>query len=248
MVYREFHKQTMPEEIVQEILQKIQKGELRPGDTLPTESELMKNMGVSRSCVREALRALSIMNIIVIHPGRRTYITSLAPDLLMEHLEFVISLEDATLLQLFEVRKLIEVACAGLAAERIQDDEIQSLEALLQQDQTENIDAQLHRQIVEITKNPILKRVYTSIEKLGEISRRLTEGIPGVYEQSLKDHAIVVQTIISRDPKTSQEAMLKHLTFMEAKLRQNIASNEHPETVSNTVQSKEPINVTEESL
>ena len=111
MKLKKFQKLTMPEEIVREILGMIQRGELRPGDQMPSEIEMMERMNVSRSSVREALRALSVMNVISTHPGRRTYVTSLAPDLLMEHLEFVISLEDDTLFQLFE---LTEVARGGL--------------------------------------------------------------------------------------------------------------------------------------
>ncbi len=222
MAFQKFKKRTMSEEIVQEILKMIQRGEYRPGDQIPSEIELMERMNVSRSSIREALRALSVMNVISIHPGRRTYVTSLAPDLLMEHLEFVIGLEDETLLQLFESRKLLEVGCASLAAERISDEEIQELEKIIQQDNFYDMDIQLHRKIVEITKNPIIRRVYSSIEKLGEMSRKRTAQLPGVRDQSRKDHEKIVEAIIARDPNAARDAMMQHLTFVEEQLKINI--------------------------
>jgi GntR family transcriptional repressor for pyruvate dehydrogenase complex len=222
MPFQEFRKQTMSEVIVKEILAMIQSGELRPGDQIPSELDLMEKMNVSRSIVREALRALSVMNVISIHPGRRSFITSLAPELLMEHLEFVISLEDDTLLKLFETRKLIEVGIASLAAERITDDEIEKLTALAEQDAYQDMDVELHRQIVEITKNPIIRRIYSSIEKLGQMSRQRTNNIPGVRAQSQKDHVFIVKAITSRNPEEARDAMLKHLSFVEEKLREDI--------------------------
>jgi GntR family transcriptional regulator, transcriptional repressor for pyruvate dehydrogenase complex len=230
MSFREMRKLTVPEEIVQDILEMIQKGELQPGDQMPTERELMERMNVSRSSLREALSALSIMNIIKIHPGRRSIITSLEPDLLVKHLEFAISLEDTTLFHLFEVRKMLEVNCAGMAAERIEDEEIQKLVQLLEEDTLRDADIDIHREIVEITKNPIIKRIYKSIEQLSQMSRERTGNISGVREQAKKDHPEIIQTIISRDPKAAQEAMLKHLAFIEIKLREDISSSDRDKT------------------
>jgi GntR family transcriptional regulator, transcriptional repressor for pyruvate dehydrogenase complex len=225
MSFQEMRKQTVPEGIVQNILEMLQRGELKPGDQMPTERELMERMNVSRSSLREALRALSIMNIIKIHPGRRSTITSLEADLLVKHLEFAISLEGDTLFHLFEVRKMLEVNCAGLAAERIEKEEIQRLEEIIEMDSIRDMDLDIHRQIVEISKNPILKRVYLSIEQLSQASRQRTSSIPGVREQAQKDHPEIVQAIIERDPEAAREAMLKHLMFVEVKLRKDINSS-----------------------
>lgn len=241
MPFREFRKQTMPEEIVKGILVMIQQGELRPGDQLPSESELMERMNISRSSLREALKALSIMNVINVHPGRRTTITSLAPELLMEHLEFVVSLEDDTLLLLFDTRKLIEVGCASMAAERITDEEILKLNEIIKKDNFYDMDVELHQQIVEITKNPIIKRIYASIAKLGQMSRMRTANLPGVREQSQKDHALIVKAITSRNSEAARMAMLKHLSFVEEKLREDIAVTGHAEAGKDGSHNLEPV-------
>ena len=71
------------------------------------------------------------MNIIEIRQGDGTYVTSLEPDLLVEHLDFVVSLDDATILQLFEARKIVEVGAASLAAKNISKEQIKALEDCL---------------------------------------------------------------------------------------------------------------------
>lgn len=242
MPFEAFQKQTMPEEIVKAILKMIQSGELRPGDQMPTEHELMTHMNVSRSSVREALRALSIMNVIEIHPGKRTLVTSLEPDLLMEHLEFVISLEDITILHLFEMRKLLEVNCAGLAAQRITESEISEIKSLLTQDAQRDIDVDMHRMIVDIAKNPIIKRVYTSIEQLSRMSRERTGTLEGVREQARRDHPEIIQAIISKDKQAAENAMLRHLTFIETKLREDIEKTEKDQDNTYTEANVKPPN------
>lgn len=225
MEYKKFIKQSVPEEIVKEILQMIQRGELRSGDQLPTERELMEKLEVSRSSIREALRALSVMNVINIRQGHGTYVTSLDPELLVEHLEFIVSLEDATILHLFEVRKMIEVYCAELAARRIKPEEIAKLQSILDLHTLRDIDIELHREIAELSKNPIIKRIYSSIERLSHISRSRTGSLPGVREQASVDHARIVKAIIAHDPEEAKNSMLAHLTFVESKLREDLSSH-----------------------
>lgn len=225
MKYKKFIKQSVPEEIVKEFLRLIQDGELKPGDQLPSERELMEQLDVSRSSVREALRALSVMNVINIRQGHGTYVSSLDPHSLVEHLEFVVSLEDATILHLFEVRKMIEVYCAELAAKRIKPDEISQLKLKLDDEDIRNVDIGLHSEIAKLSKNPILMRIYSSIERLSQISRDRTGSIPGVREQAEKDHEKIVEAIISKDPETAKNAMLEHLQFVESKLKEDLKSN-----------------------
>lgn len=225
MKYKKMVKQSVPEEIVKEILQMIQRGDLKPGDQLPTERELMEQLGVSRSSIREALRVLNVMNVINIRQGHGTYVSSLDPELLVEHLEFVVSLEDATLLHLFEVRKMIEVYCAELAAKRIKPDEIIHLQKKLDLNSLRDIDTELHREIAELTKNPILIRIYASIDRLSLMSRNRTGSLPGVREQATIDHTRIVKAIIAHDPEEAKLAMMQHLTFVERKLKEDLAAH-----------------------
>jgi GntR family transcriptional repressor for pyruvate dehydrogenase complex len=226
--FGQFKKSAISEEILDRLLDLIREGRLRPGDRLPPERELAAMMGVSRPSLREALRALAIMNVIAIRQGDGTYVTSLEPDLLVEHLDFVFSLDDSTFLQLFEARKILEVGIVALAAQRITDGQIAALEACLATS-TETVhdhqafleaDLELHERITEAAQNPILARFMSSISRLGFASRSRTGAIPGVREQSLRDHRAIVKALKARDPQAAQRAVLQHLNHVEQRLKE----------------------------
>ena len=84
----------------------------------PSPPPLVRLSPPAMATLREALRALAIINIVEIRQGDGTYVTSLEPELLMEPLDFVFSLDDSSLLQLFEARKVLEVGIVALAAQR----------------------------------------------------------------------------------------------------------------------------------
>src|SRR6188768_1783025 len=98
----------------------IQSGELPPGARLPTEQQLSQEMGLSRSGVREAVKVLEAARVLDVRRGDGTFVTSLAPKLLLEGVGFAVELlQGETLLEVMEVRRLLEPSAAGLAARRI---------------------------------------------------------------------------------------------------------------------------------
>lgn len=220
-------KSVLSDQIADRILQMIRDRQLNPGDKLPPERELAAMMNVSRPALREALRGLSMMNIIEIRQGAGAYVTDLEPAQLVEHLNFVFALDDSTLLQLFDARKIVEVGLIELAAQRITDEEIAALEqstALSAQvsDDPEaflQADLDLHMQIAQIARNPILARFMESIHQLGIASRRRTAHLDGVMERSSADHHRIVAALKARDVADARQAMLDHLANVEKKLR-----------------------------
>jgi len=226
MTFGTFKKSAISEDIIARLLTMIKDGQLQPGTKLPPERELAEAMQVSRPSLREALRALSIMNIIEIRQGDGTYITSLEPELLVEHLDFVFSLSDSTIIELFEARKIVEVGLAAMAAQRITDEEIAKLEESLA-NSIENVndhalflkaDVELHEIIIGAARNPFLKRFMASIYNLGHASRSRTVEIPGVVEQVVEDHRAIVNALKISNPEKAQQAMLQHLNNVEARL------------------------------
>ena len=224
--FGQFKKSAISEEILGRLLSLVREKRLQPGDKLPPERELAAMMNVSRPSLREALRALAIMNVIEIRQGDGTYVTSLEPDLLVEHLDFVFSLDDSTFLELFEARKILEVGIVALAAQRITDAQIAELEDKLTKATASvedyraflEADAELHATITQAAQNPILARLMASISRLGLASRARTGALPSVREQSSRDHQAIVAALKARDPEAAREAMLQHLHHVEQAL------------------------------
>src|SRR5436190_17300722 len=103
----------------------IQSGELPPGTRLPTEQQLSAELGISRSGVREAVKVLESARVLDVRRGDGTYVTSLAPALLLQGVGFAIEmLQGDTLLEVMEVRRLLEPAATAVAAARISDDDL----------------------------------------------------------------------------------------------------------------------------
>lgn len=223
-----FEKDVLAEKISGRLLSLIADKRLRPGDKLPSERELAAMMQVSRPSLREALRALAMMKIVEIRQGDGTYVTSLQPELLVEHLDFVFRLDDSTFLQLLEARKIVEVGIAALAAERITNEEIAELEACLEKaircvgdhQAFLQTDLELHQKITLAARNPILTRQMASITRLGLASRSRTVNIPGVAEKVVEDHRAIVLAIKAHDSEAACQAMRRHLENVETRLEQ----------------------------
>jgi GntR family transcriptional repressor for pyruvate dehydrogenase complex len=216
-------REAVPQQIVSRLLDLIQQRHLGPGDRLPAERELAATMGVSRSSLREALRALTVLGVTDMRHGTGTYVSSLEPDLLVRPLSFVLSLSDGGFDQLFEARRVVEPAIAALAAERADDATLDRLDALVTRADAviENADAflvadvELHDVIREAAGNAILGRFMESIHALGLASRQATGTRRAVRDQSVKDHREIVQALRARDAAGAADAMRRHLENVE---------------------------------
>ena len=120
----------------------IQTGELPPGARLPPEAQLAAQIGLSRSGVREAVKVLESARVLDVRRGNGTYVTSLAPGLLLEGLGVAVELlRDDTLLEVMEVLRLLEPAATALAALRMSQAQLDELAGLLR-DMTSADDAE----------------------------------------------------------------------------------------------------------
>jgi GntR family transcriptional repressor for pyruvate dehydrogenase complex len=226
-----FQKDSLSEKIVDRLLQLIREKQLKPGDRLPPERELAVSMGVSRPSLREALRALSVMKIIENRQGSGTYITSLEPEMLIEHLDFIIALNDKAFLDLFQARKILEVGLVALAAQSINEDELAALETCLKRSEASindpeaflQTDLELHQRIAEAARNQILTLFVKSINDLNIASRRRTGELRAVRELTLKDHHLILAALTAQDPKLAAQAMRDHLDHVEQRLKQMAA-------------------------
>ena len=215
----------LAEKIASQILSMIRERKVRPGDRLPPERELASMMKVSRPSLREALRALSLMGIIDRRQGSGTRVASLEPSRLIEHFDLIFSLEDAAFLELFQARKILEVGLAGLAADRITDEELRGIEDILKEgedniDNSEDFskcDIRFHEAISQASGNRILSIFMASVAQLNLYSRRRTGELADVRRHTRKAHRDIFGALAKHDHQKSEAAMLYHLSFVESR-------------------------------
>ncbi|MEW6545793.1 MAG: FadR/GntR family transcriptional regulator [Bacillota bacterium] len=205
--------------VARQIVSMISTGRLKAGDRLPPERELASELGVGRPAVREALRALQMMNILEVRHGDGTYVTSLQPGSLIEPYRMFLSLGVMTIEHLFEARRVLEAAVAEFAAQRITQDELaalrkcisQAAEALDDPRRFLEADLRIHSVIAQASRNPVLMAIMESIGSLLRASRELTVTLPGVRERALSDHRLIVDALEARDAKQSSKLMAAHV-------------------------------------
>ena len=212
------------EEIVRQVKQLIAEGRFKSGDRLPPERELAEKFVVSRTSVREALRALESLGLIDIRPGEGTFVREVSIDALVGPLALVMTSQREAIGELFEARRVLEPAIAALAASRATPDEVQEMERILD-DQAREIaagrtglaqDAAFHAAVGTAAHNRAITRVVHAIMDLLTQSREESLNTPGRPTRSHQDHRRIVEAITRRDSGAARQAMLDHLVAVEA--------------------------------
>lgn len=202
----------------------IRSGGLKPGDRLPPEKELSSSLGLSRNSLREAVKALEMVNVLVVRRGDGTYVTNLRPSSAMDAMSFVLELQhDETILDLLEVRRVLEAAAGARAAARITPLEVKDLQDLLSQVGPEsNVeelvahDLAFHQRIARVAGNEFLCDLLDVVA--GRTSRvRVWRGITqaGAIERTLGEHALIVAALELRDPALTSARLVAHVSGVE---------------------------------
>jgi DNA-binding FadR family transcriptional regulator len=216
------------DEAILKIKEMIVAGDLKPGQKLPREADLAEALGLSRSSLREAVKALSVIRILDVRQGDGTYVTSLAPEILLDALSFVVDLhQDDTVLDILEVRRIIEPAATAMACLRISEEEIQGLYALIG-DMTEDStledlirdDMVFHGRIASASGNDYLAGLLEGLSSKtarARIWRGVTEG--KATSRTLAEHRAIVDALAARDVEAARAWATIHVAGVEQWLR-----------------------------
>ncbi len=214
----------LTDEAIERIKAMILSGELNAGDKLPREADLAAELGLSRSSLREAVRALSLANILRVRRGDGTYVTSLEPPLLLEALSFIVdSQHGASALEFLRVRRILEPAAAAMAAELITDEQVRGLRQLLDSlgphpsvDALVANDIEFHRRISAYSANSALCSLLVSLS--GPTMRaRIWGGLTqtGSTRRRIAEHRAILDALTSRDPELARSWATVHLDSVE---------------------------------
>lgn len=215
------------EQVVEQIRALIARGELHPGDRLPAERELAKQLGISRPSLRAGLRMLVAMGLLRARHGSGTFIADGPPALGSEQLSLLAELHGFTFDQMFEARCVLEVQIAGLAAERATAehlaniaDEVANMYAALNDPQQYLIhDIRFHRAIAAASNNPILATIVEMVSAVMYDRRRETIGRAHDFKESIDMHQRIYRTIRTHKPDEARAAMHEHLVLAQKAYR-----------------------------
>ncbi len=222
------------ERVAVQIEQRILDGELHSGDRLPTERELAEQFQVSRTAVREALKILAQKGLVDMRPGRGTIVIDGAHEALQHSLGLVMRLklgEVGGSNSLVEVREILEVEIAALAAERAREQEIAALQeavrvmdrSLADADAFIAADNLFHEALAQATQNALILTLVKSIVHLLSEQRKQIFATEGAPQRGQVHHKSILASVIQHDPEAARAAMRAHLR----QVREDVEASPH---------------------
>jgi GntR family transcriptional repressor for pyruvate dehydrogenase complex len=213
----------LTEEVVRRFKALLADGKLKPGGRLPAERDLAVLFAISRPSLRHGLKALELIGAI---ESRRhgTFVTKSAAKVLHEPLHFAVLLNSTSFEEVYEVRRIVEVELAGLAAQRATPAELDEIEnCLTQQKVNVNLgreflqkDLEFHNLIARASHNALFATVLGGLRSImSDKMRVLLESpradVPKSVHSTLDQHAEIVRRLRSANPAGARKAMLHHL-------------------------------------
>jgi GntR family transcriptional repressor for pyruvate dehydrogenase complex len=222
LAYRTVRTARLYEQIVAQVEDSILKGVLKPGDQLPPERDLAQRFGVSRTAVREAVKALREKGLVEAYTGRGTFVTNGTSQAIRQSLNLIIKIsQQEGTLHLAELRRILEPEIAALAAPRIEEqllatmrESVESMDRSIRAHDPESYieaDLDFHLALAEAAGNPLILALIDSIVELLRAQRSRIFKVNGGPERGQFHHKRILKAIEERDAKSARAAMLAHL-------------------------------------
>ncbi|SED28263.1 transcriptional regulator, GntR family [Rhodobacter sp. 24-YEA-8] len=217
----------LSDSVVEQLRAMIASGQLRPGDALPSERDMMARMGVGRPAVREALQQLHTQGLITISHGERSRVNPLNPDLALHQINDIASLliaaEPGNLGHLRDARKLFETGLVRMTATKATPADVERLRGLVGLQRAAlgdtaafmRADIDFHTALAAILGNPVITAL--SHAMLGWLFKHHDTLLhwSGHETVTLAEHEAITDAIATQDPDLAAERMQKHLDRSE---------------------------------
>lgn len=211
------------------IKQMVIDGTLKPGDRLPTESELSERIGVSRNSLREAVKALSVIRVLDVRQGDGTYVTALEPEQLLESLAFVLDLhQDSSYVEIIEIRRLLEPVAVEQACPHLVDADFVQLEQTMADldgsstiEELVEADIAFHHLINDRCPNDYLSSLLDSLASStsrARVWRGLTDD--SAVERTLSEHRRILDALRADRADLARTYAAAHVAGVESWLLQ----------------------------
>ncbi|MEM6281542.1 MAG: FadR/GntR family transcriptional regulator [Chloroflexota bacterium] len=219
--FQSIQQPSVVDQITQTIRDALIRGELSPGQKLPSEPELARQLGVGRSAVREALKVLQAIGVVESRRGSGTYVVEEPSDRMLNPLSFAILLGTNVSSELIELRVMIEIGYCELAASQATAADMQKIEQAARalenavshadHEHLAQLDLNFHYAILEATHNPLVQKIGRAVEELffSSISNNFKE-VQNV-EQAVAAHRDIITALHSHDLHQIRTAIVDSL-------------------------------------
>ena len=212
------------EQVIQQIKDMIADGSLKKGDKLPSERELVENLKVSRSSIREALRSMENIGLIECRQGIGNFIGTNMENSLYEPLSIMFLLQDNTSQEIFELRLAIEVETAELAAKKINLEELKELKLLVNkmkqtddQNLSISLDKEFHYKVAQAAHNVLMLNMMNAVSSLVDAYRKDALVKIVAVKDNIKvlalQHEKIYKALSENNSEESVKAMKAHINF-----------------------------------
>ena len=222
------------EEIVQEMRSRIVAGQFGQDGELPTEAQLSQSFGVSRTVSREAMRTLRAQGLVAVSRGRRPRVCPVDPQVAIGGLQTLVLRSDVSVRHLFEIRRLLELEIAHIAAQRATEHDCDALQtAIDDQQRAQSVakqmecDRRFHEVLARATGNVLFSMLLGTVAPLLDASRKTTLSRVGPG-RAVEGHTAILASLRARDPQAARRAMELHLKMAEEDLGESLPGANSP--------------------
>lgn len=215
---------TLGEQVAGQLSDQITEGRWKPGERLPSESDLCATLNIGRSTLREALKSLAFVGMVQMRPGDGTYVIGESGQLMDRILSRGLLKTEKELQDVGEARMLIECETAALAAERAGPKDLNEIDRLMKEmghsladdgNDFVDLDVDFHLAIAHCAKNQMLYELLTPIRGVLKEWIGKSQELPGIKENAHRQHARIVSAVRRREPDKARHAMRTHLQTCE---------------------------------
>lgn len=218
-------RETLTSRVFDHLFAKIKSGQVKPGEKLPTEKELTQTLGVSRTCVREAMKSLQALQLVSVRAAVGAVVNQPSPGAWFNAYLFAAAIHSEQRDAQTEFRKIIEVGLVSLAAEKANDADIEALsksiadyeKAIVENNASAiaQADIDFHTAVAAASKNPIAEMVWRSIVPPLTEQLMSATAVPNAAIEGLRDHLRIFGAVKRGKPEKARSAMRTHLDNAE---------------------------------
>ncbi len=223
---RPIKKESVGSQVFRQLRDQVVRRVWSPGSKLPSENELSKTMGVSRVSVREALQRLASLGLLETRHGEGTFVREFSGEIFFNSLLPLLVLDETSIFDVLEYRRIIESGIAGLAAERATAEDLERLEESYRDmvrfsDDVAafaGADLEFHLMLAQATGNPVLIKVNDVIHHILSVSMEKIVTALGMQD-GLHFHRKIIDAVRAGDTRLAERLMEEHVVRTVERLR-----------------------------